>query len=113
MTSRAGSKRAWKVVALVLRVGLILGGSLLLAGVLVGLFTGSTAAPALRLTDLTANVPLNGRLEIAGIVVFAVTPAVGVLALIVAWVRERDWMHTIIAAAVLAILTVGMILGHG
>lgn len=113
MTSRSNSERAWKIVAVVLRIGLILGGSLLLAGVLVSLFTGSTSAPALRFTDLTANLPLNGRLEIAGIVVFAVTPAAGVLALIVAWVRERDWMYSIIAAAVLAILTAGMVVGHG
>ena len=101
------------IVTVVLRAGLILGGSLLLAGVLVSLFTGATSAPALRLTDLTANLPLNGRLEIAGIVVFAVTPAAGVLALIVAWVRERDWMYSIVAVAVLAILAAGMILGHG
>jgi hypothetical protein len=113
MTTRERSDPAWTIVSVVFRVGLIIGGSLLTGGVLIGLFRGDTAAPALRLTDLAGNLAVHSRLEIAGIATFAVTPAAGVLALIVAWVRERDWVSAIVAVAVLAILTAGMVIGHG
>lgn len=102
-----------RIVASVLRVGVAAGGLLLLAGVLIGVFSGVTDAPPLRLTDLfTTGRPASARLELAGILMCAATPGAGVLALIGAWIYERDWRAVATAATVITILVVGMVIGH-
>jgi uncharacterized membrane protein len=103
---------AWVIVATVLRLGLVVGGVLLAVGVLLGIIMGDASTPALRLTDLFGGASLHARLEMGGIATFAITPAAGVLALVVTRIRERDWASTAIAIVVAAILAVGMVLGH-
>ena len=100
------------LVAMVLRGGVIVGGVLLAIGLVMGIATGDASAPALRLTDLFAGGPLHTRFELAGVLVCGATPGVGVLALIGARIRERDWGAATVATIVVAILLVGMIIGH-
>jgi uncharacterized membrane protein len=100
------------LVAAVLRGGVGLGGTLLAVGLVMGIATGDVSTPALRLSDLFAGGPLHARFELAGILVCGATPGAGVLALIGARLRERDWGAAATATVVIAILVVGMIIGH-
>jgi uncharacterized membrane protein len=100
------------LVAAVLRGGVLLGGLLLAIGLVMGIAAGDTSTPALRLTDLFAGGPLHARFELAGVLVCGATPGVGVLALIGARFREQDWEAVATATVVVAILLVGMIIGH-
>jgi len=100
------------LVAAVLRGGVALGGVLLAIGLAIGIVAGDTSTPALRLTDLFAGGPLHARFELAGILVCGATPGMGVLALIGARLRERDWAAAATATVVVGILLVGMIIGH-
>lgn len=102
-----------RIVAGVLRGGVTAAGVLLAAGLLLGAVSGATNAPALHLSDLFASEqPLHTRLELAGILVGAATPGAGVLTLIGTWIRERDWRAVATASTVIAILIVGMVIGH-
>jgi uncharacterized membrane protein len=100
------------LVASILRGGVGVGGVLLAVGLVIGIAAGDTSAPTLRLVDLFAPGPLHARFELAGILVCGATPGVAVLALIGSLAPQRDWRAVATATAVLAILVVGMILGH-
>ncbi|MFZ0492547.1 MAG: hypothetical protein WAM81_05015 [Acidimicrobiia bacterium] len=103
---------SYTLVAAVLRGGVALGGALLAIGLVMGIATGDVSTPALRLTDLFAGGSLDSRLELAGILLCSATPGAGVLALIGARLRGRDWGAAATAAVVVTILVVGMIIGH-
>ncbi|HEY6460058.1 MAG TPA: DUF1634 domain-containing protein, partial [Polyangiaceae bacterium] len=94
-----------------LRVGLAVALSLLLAGWILDLASGSHAEPAVALGKLTTHLPLGLRLGALGVLALAVTPASRVLLLLYLWTRERDWRFAAVAATVAAILVAAVLLG--
>ncbi len=96
----------------VLRVGVTLSTVLMSAGLVVRL-VGERATPALRhLLSPSGGVPGRSMMA-AGIFALALTPAARIGALLVVWVRERDWRFVAVALAVVATLTTAVLLGRG
>jgi hypothetical protein len=99
-------------VQLLLRIGLGTAAVLMGTGLLAALASGPQPSPPLQIGDLWhRDLALSVRLCGIGILVLSATPAVRVIALIVLWVRERDWKYAAVAVAVAAVLTLAVALG--
>ena len=99
-------------VQLLLRIGLWTAAALMASGLLVALASGPLPSPPLQIRELWhRDVALSVRLCGIGILVLSATPAVRVIALIVLWVRERDWKYAAIAVTVAAVLALAIALG--
>lgn len=99
-------------VQLLLRIGLGTGAVLMAAGLVAALVSGPTPVLPLQIGGLWhRDTALPVRLCAIGILVLAATPAVRVIALIVLWVRERDWKYAAVAVTVAAVLTLAVALG--
>jgi uncharacterized membrane protein len=97
-----------------LRIGLGTAALLMAAGLVVALTSGPLPSPPLQVHGLwRGDVSLSVRLCGLGILVLSATPAVRVIALMVLWIRERDWKYAAVAAVVAAVLTVAIALGGG
>ncbi len=107
----AESDELHKYVGYTLRGGIVLSACLLTAGLVVRLASGIDDAPAAR--PWTFEGDLGFVLSTLGVTVLALTPALRVLALVVLWARERDWRFVAVALAVVATLSVGVVLGRG
>lgn len=94
----------------VMRGGLLIAMALMVAGLAVHVVNGGQAHPV-RLTQLLSTPSLGDQIVMAGALVLAVTPAVQILVLLVDWLRIRDYRYTIVAAAVVVMLTLGAFLG--
>lgn len=104
-----------KLVQYLLRAGLYGSALLMAAGLVVQLASGATASIPVRLFDLAkpGPLPLGERLMAAGIVLLAFTPAFRVLALVLLWLREKDWRFVTVAIAVVLTLALAIALGGG
>ncbi|CAJ62887.1 MULTISPECIES: DUF1634 domain-containing protein [Frankia] len=116
-TSPAGAPEAGaRQVALVLRIGGALGAALVLAGLTLAVAQGGAswlhgpggdplgADAAMRLTDLSGGLRHGraGAVILLGTIVLAATPAAGVIAAGLAWLRaRRGWL---VGAAVVVLL---------
>lgn len=112
-------------VAFVLRVGGVLGVLLVAAGLLLGLGQDSVqrvdgsrsdlldGSAALRLSDLPGGLRHGqaGAVMLLGMVVLAATPAAGVAAAGLMWLRSRRLWLAAVAALVLALLALASVLG--
>jgi uncharacterized membrane protein len=99
-------------VQLLLRIGLGTGAVLMAAGLVAALVSGPMPGLLLQTGGLWhRDAALPVRLCAIGILVLAGTPAVRVIALIVLWVRERDWRYAAVAVTVAAVLTLAVALG--
>jgi uncharacterized membrane protein len=87
-----------RVVALVLRVGAFSCFFIMLAGLIVGLFT-------------TGQIPLD--IERAGVLLMLATPIVRVIVACFLFFREKDWKYGWISLGVLLILMLGSVFGIG
>jgi len=87
-----------RAVALVLRVGAFSCFSIMLAGLLVGIF-------------VRGRIPTE--IERAGVLLMLATPAVRVLVAAVLFLREKDWKYGAISLGVLTILLLGAVFGIG
>ncbi len=106
--------RAHRIVQRLLLAGLIAAFAFLLAGMIIDLVRGSSAAPAVRLFDLArAGVHLGDRVMAIGVLLLALTPAVRVLSLVVLWAVERDWRFVTVAVVVAVTLAISLLLGRG
>lgn len=103
-----------KRIQLILRAGLILSMGLMAIGMVLKLLTGNQEAGAFEVRAiLDSGLPLADRLMMSGVVILALTPAFRVLALILIWIRERDWRFAITAVVVLIVLGIAIALGGG
>lgn len=103
-----------RVVGALLRAGLALAAVLMLGGVVVGMVSGETAAPAVPLFSVLGPAVAPGdRLTALGALALALTPALRVVALIVVWIREHDLRFAAVAALVAVLLVIAAALGGG
>lgn len=102
-----------RFIQLVLRGGLVISFTLMLAGLAVKAVEGSDQAPATPLFSLGTEGDAGDIIMAVGILVLAATPAIRVFSLIVLWAREKDWHYTAVAVAVLVVLVAAAALGHG
>lgn len=87
-----------RIVAMVLRTGAFGCFSIMLAGLMAGLF-------------LKDHVPLD--LERAGVLLMLATPVVRVIVACFLFFREKDWKYGWISLGVLVILMLGSVFGIG
>lgn len=87
-----------RALALVLRIGAFAGFFVMLAGVIAHIFVDGV---------------ISARIELAGVLIMLVTPAVRVLVAMVLFFREKDWRYGWISAGVLLILLLGSVFGIG
>lgn len=102
------------LISRLLRGGLAVALLLMLAGAAARLASGEAVAPAVPLDAvLRGRASMGDWLMGLGVLALGLTPVLRVLALLVLWVRERDWRFALVAGAVLLTLGVSMALGVG
>ncbi len=101
------------LVAVVLRVGLVVGGLLVAIGLLLSLGEGDRVANAVRPFDILHTGVSADTLMALGMLVFGATPVAGVATLIVIWARERDYRFAALALLVMIILVLSALTGVG
>ncbi|MGH9087886.1 MAG: DUF1634 domain-containing protein [Acidimicrobiales bacterium] len=101
---RRADPRTNTVVKLVLRTGLGCALALLLAGLAAQLASGDHAAVTVRMFDLFGPRRVGERIMAVGVLVLALTPAAGVLSVVVSWIRERDRPYVGVGLVVVAVL---------
>jgi uncharacterized membrane protein len=100
-------------VQLLLRVGLGTAAVLMAIGLLAALSSGPLPSPPFQLHEVwRRDVALSVRLCGLGVLVLSATPAVRVIALIVLWIRERDWRYAAVAITVAMVLALSIALGR-
>lgn len=110
---RRADPRTNTVVKVVLRTGLAAALALLLAGLVLQLASGDDRAVPVRMFDLLAPPTVGERLMAVGVLVLALTPAAGVLSVVLSWVRERDRRFVGVGALVVAVLVGAVLVGLG
>ncbi|MCK9893542.1 DUF1634 domain-containing protein [Frankia sp. AgB32] len=111
-----------RAVAVVLRVGGVLGMALVLAGLATGLSENGAAwvhgtggglldgSAALRLSDLASGLrhARSSAVMLLGMAVLVATPAAGVAAAGLAWLRSRQpWLAAVAAVVILLLVVAG------
>lgn len=109
----AESRVAHRIVQWVLRAGLALAVTLMLAGLVLALASGQHVAAVVSLGDMFGPHALSDRLIAFGLVLLAGTPLLRVVALVAIWLHERDRRFALLGGIVVAILTVAIATGHG
>lgn len=111
--SLRGDPRTNTVVKVVLRTGLVLALVLLLAGLGLQLGAGHHRAVEVKMFDLFAPRPLGERIMAVGVLMLTLTPAAGVVAVVLGWVRERDHRYVGVGCLVIAVLAAALVAGLG
>lgn len=97
-----------------LQTGLASAAILMLIGVVVKGLSGDLSAPEVRLFEIfESGLSTGDRIMGLGILLLSATPVFRVFALLVLWLRERDWRFATVAAVVLATLVLAIALGGG
>jgi uncharacterized membrane protein len=106
--------RARTAVAALLRAGLAAGSLLMVVGIVLAIAKGRLAShpvPVRRIWPWMWSGRPSGFMA-AGILVLVATPFLRILALVVAFVLERDWRFVAVALSVAGILALGLALGR-
>lgn len=108
----AGVRVEEKVVALILRVGLVAATTLMAVGLVIKLVEGDLVPHSLTLSSLLH--PIDGGDEVMawGVLLLAATPTATVVSLGVIWGSRREWRSTLTAVAVTAILVAAALAGR-
>ncbi|MGA7273127.1 MAG: DUF1634 domain-containing protein [Acidimicrobiia bacterium] len=101
-----------KVVALILRVGLVVAAALMAVGLIIKLVEGDLVAHALTLSSLLHPVDGGDEVMAWGVLLLAATPAATVVSLGVIWAIRREWRSSLTAVVVTAILVAGALAGR-
>lgn len=101
------------VVKVVLRAGLATSLALLAVGLVIELAGGHHVANGVRMFHLLAPRTLGERVMAGGVLALTLTPAAGVLSVVVSWVRERDARFVGVGVVVVAVLTAAVVVGLG
>lgn len=97
------------MVRILLQSGLWLSISLMLFGILLNISQGHSEVKLLGLKDLfSPTESLANRLLIWGVFVLALTPVFRVGALVLLWIKEKDWRFVAVALFVLATLSISI-----
>jgi uncharacterized membrane protein len=96
--SQVRDPRFDRIVALVLRIGAFGCFFIMLAGLMIGVFTGS---------------PISVDIERAGVLLMLATPVVRVIVACFLFFQEKDWKYGWISLGVLVILMLGSVFGIG
>lgn len=110
---RRADPRTNTVVKYVLRTGLALAMVLLLVGLVIQLASGHDDAIGVKMFDLLAPRPLGERIMAVGTLMLALTPAAGVLSVLVSWIRERDGVFVVVGLIVVGVLSAAVLIGFG
>jgi uncharacterized membrane protein len=104
-----------KYVQFLLRTGLVIATLLMAVGVAMKASAGEWSTPDVRLFDLfrSSGISSGDRVMATGILVLAATPAFRVIALLLLWIRERDWKFVAVAAIVMVTLGLAIAMGGG
>ena len=102
------------VIANLLRIGLLLAVFLLMVGLVLAALGHGTPVP--RHTSISAIPRAIGHLEAGGffslgLLVLLITPAARVVALLIAFVRDRAWLFASFSLLVLVVLVLSGVLG--
>jgi uncharacterized membrane protein len=103
--------RTNSVVKIVLRTGLSLALALLSVGLCIQLATGADVAVNVRMFDLFAPRSAPERVLAVGALILTLTPAGGVVAVLLSWVRERDRRYVGVGVIVVAVLAAAIAVG--
>lgn len=101
------------VVKIVLRTGLVLALALLLSGLVVQLASGHDVAVQVRMFDLFAPRSAGERIMAVGVLLLTLTPAMGVLSVLLCWVGERDRVYVGVGLLVVVELSAAVLIGLG
>ncbi len=119
-----------RVLGAILRVGVLLSAAIILFGVVLfvhrrgagvilfgprGVPAGAGEDPSTvreLLSALTGNEHVPTAVTDIGLLTLMVTPVLSVVVSLVAFARARDWTYVVLAAVVLAMLALGVVLGH-
>jgi uncharacterized membrane protein len=113
-THRDAPKSEGVLIQWLLRTGLGISVALMAAGLAVQLGSGARHSNAVRMFELArAPASLGERVMALGILVLAFTPVLRVVALVLLWVKERDWRFVAVALTVAATLALAIALGGG
>lgn len=110
-TSRL-SLRSRHIVERLLQSGLAIAAALITAGLAWAVATGTTASP-IRLGSILEDGTAPDRLMALGMLTLALTPISRVIALVVIWWTERDYRFVVTGLTVVAVLVMGLLIGHG
>ena len=101
------------VVMVVLRAGLGTSLVLLVIGLAIELAGGHHVAHPVKMFHLLAPRTLGERVMGGGILALTLTPALGVLSVVLSWVRERDPRFILVGVVVVAVLATAVVVGIG
>lgn len=101
------------VVKVVLRTGLVVAAVLLLVGLGLQLGTGNHLAIEVKMFDLFAPRPIGERIMSVGVLVLTLTPAGGIVSVVLSWARERDRPYVGVGCVVIAVLAAAVLVGLG
>lgn len=107
------SRRDHLLVQGVLRLGLGVSVTLMLAGLVLAVAAGEHDPVPVRLSGLASDGSVPDRLMAVGVLVLALTPVFRVVSLIVIWARERDMRFVAVGATVVVVLAAALFLGGG
>ena len=113
LLSQRADPRTNTIVKVVLRTGLGLALAALLAGLVVQLAAGNHQAVNVRMFDLFAPRPVGERIMAIGVLLLTLTPACGVLSVLLSWIRERDRVYVGVGLVVVAVLSAAVLVGFG
>ncbi|MBC1500378.1 DUF1634 domain-containing protein [Listeria weihenstephanensis] len=105
------------VVSSLLRIGVMLSAAIILIGMLLLMFTGTSGYPGTTYpTTLTAIFTGIGELKPYAIIMFGLfclilTPVLRVVVSLVTFLKEKDYLYVGITAIVLIILAISFIIG--
>lgn len=101
-----------RVVAVILRVGLVAAAALMAVGLFIKLVEGDLVAHPLTFSTLLHPVDAGEEVMAWGVILLAATPAATVISLGVIWAAQRQWRSTLTAVGVTAILVVAALAGR-
>ncbi|MBC1917379.1 DUF1634 domain-containing protein [Listeria booriae] len=109
--------RVEAIVSTLLRIGVLLSAAIILIGLLLLMFTGTSGYPGTTYpTTLTAIFDGITQFKPYAIVMFGLfclilTPVLRVLVSFVTFLKEKDYLYVAITAIVLIILTISFLIG--
>lgn len=108
-----GSASEGKAVRLALRTGLYLSVVFVAGGLAWSLALGDFKSAPVRLGSFFSDGSLAHRVMAVGLITLALTPVARVFTLIFNWWKEHDRRFVAVGLAVLVVLGLAILLGHG
>lgn len=102
-----------KAIQFLLQGGLVLSILLMLSGVFLNIYQGHNTILNMGMSDLFSDsTSFANRLLLWGIFFLALTPVFRVIALVLLWIKEKDWKFVAVAVFVLITLSISIFSSH-